>query len=409
MNAGTLGLGTAAALSALALEGKTVFVRADLNVKMVNGEIEDDTRIVKTIPTVEHILDQGGSVILASHLGRPGGRRDPKFSLEPVAYALSDRLGGKPVAFADDCVGEEVQTAANKLGPGGVLLLENLRFHPEETDNNEAFAAELAALADVFVNDAFDTSRCSHASTVGMAKFFREKAAGLLLTREIEVLTEILKNPARPFVSVLGGSKVSDKLEVIMKLLEVSDRLLIGGMMSFPFLKVTGKKLGGSEYEESMMNAAYEIMVEAEKRGIDVRLPMDHMVAPSMEQRDEKHWIKEASIPGSMVGLDIGFTTVQEYIKMIRGNFNVIGAGTVFWNGTMGFTDDKAEKYKQGTKSIAYAIAGHNGFSVVGGGDSIAVVNDENLTEHFDHVSTGDGAMLHFIAGKKLPGVEALK
>lgn len=390
------------------LAGKRVFIRPDLNVTMRDGKIVDDTRIRNSLPTIQYALDNGARVIVASHLGRPKGKSDPKYSTKPVAERLFELLPDYKGMAVEDCVGDGVEGAVEDLKPGQLLHLGNLRFYKGETENDTEFAKGLAALADVYINDAFGTSHRSHASTAGMAKYFTEKGVGLLMMRELDVLSSrILDEPKRPFVSVLGGAKVSDKLGVIRKLLGISDTILIGGMMAFTFLKAREHTVGNSKVEERMLDAAFEIMFEAEESGTPLLLPKDHMVAPSMERSSETGYINSPSIPGTMIGLDIGPQTADEYATVISGNMAKKGARTVFWNGPMGWMDD--ERYVLGTNRVAYAIAGSPAYSVVGGGDSIAALNSEELAGYIDHVSTGGGAMLGLVAGLTMPALEALK
>ncbi len=386
------------------LEGKTVFVRADLNVKMEGDRIVEDERLVASLPTIEYVLEKGGAVVLASHLGRPKGRPDPKFSLEPVAYELAGHLTGKAVvSFVDDCVGENTRRAAGRLIPGrSVLLLENLRFHEEETQNDIGFAKELASLADVYINDAFGTAHRAHASTEGMTRFFIEKGVGLLMAREISVLSGLVDSPAKPFVALLGGSKVSDKLGVIESLMRTCDTILIGGAMAFTFLSARKMTVGRSLVEEGMIGKAKEIMERAEASGVRMLLPSDHIAATDPDSKDDPIVIDSPELPAGLMGLDIGPATLAEFSKAIRGS-----SGTVFWNGPVGLFELPA--FASGSIGLAVALAESGAFTVIGGGDSIKAIKRTGLAGMINHISTGGGASLYLISGRSLPALEALK
>jgi phosphoglycerate kinase len=391
----------ARSITDLDLAGKRVFTRVDFNVPIKNGAITDDTRIRASLPTIKYALDHGATVILASHLGRPKGKPNPEYSLKPVATRLAELLG-RPVEFADDCVGEPARTAIERATGGGkVVLLENLRFHPEEEKNDSGFAKELASLADVYVNDAFGSAHRAHASTEGIVHHVKQTAAGLLMAAEVQYLAKILEHPDRPFVAVLGGAKVSDKLEVIQNLVPRVDALLIGGAMAYTFFKAQGLPVGQSLVEDDLLDAAREVEQQAKSRNLRFELPSDHVVAPKLEAGApaETLDVGDAAI-GDRMGLDIGPKTIARYRDVIAG------AKTVTWNGPMGVFEIDA--FANGTIAIAKAVADVKGTTVIGGGDSIAAVAKAGVTDRITHISTGGGASLEFLGGRRLPGVVAL-
>jgi phosphoglycerate kinase len=386
----------------LDLSGKKVFVRVDFNVPIKNGTIGDDTRIRSSLPTIRYAIEQGATVILASHLGRPKGKRNPEFSLRPIAAHLAELLG-RPVEFAGDCIGDAAATAiAIAQRDGHVVLLENLRFHPEEEQNDSAFAKELAQLADVYVNDAFGSAHRAHASTEGIVHQVKVAAAGLLMAAEVEYLGRILERPDRPFVAVLGGAKVSDKLEVIQNLVPRVDALLIGGAMAYTFFKARGLPVGRSLVEADLLDAAREVEQQAKARNLRFELPVDHVVAPKLEAGAPAEILDVANPAiGDRMGLDIGPKTIATYRSIIAG------AKTVTWNGPMGVFEIDA--FATGTIEVAKAVADVKGITVIGGGDSIAAVAKAGVTDRITHISTGGGASLEFLGGRALPGVVALE
>jgi phosphoglycerate kinase len=392
---------TKRSIADLDLKGRRVLMRVDFNVPIKNGEIKDDTRIRASLPSIQYALAQGAkAVVLCSHLGRPKGKPAPEFSLKPVADRLS-KLLARPVTFAEDCIGEPATRAVASAGDGSVVLLENLRFHPEEEKNDAAFAGQLAALADVYVNDAFGSAHRAHASTEGVVRQIRDSGAGLLMAAELEHLGRVLHQPERPFVAILGGAKVSDKLEVIENLVPRVDALLIGGAMAYTFFKAHGVPVGKSLVEAELLDAAREIDARAKARALRLALPVDHVVAPKLEAGapSETLDVGDAAI-GDRMGLDIGPKTIEAYRSVIAG------AKTVIWNGPMGVFEIDA--FANGTIEVAKAVAAVKGTTVIGGGDSISAVAKAGVTERITHISTGGGASLEFLGGRELPGVAAL-
>ncbi|HEX4595176.1 MAG TPA: phosphoglycerate kinase [Bryobacteraceae bacterium] len=378
----------------LDLNNKTVFIRVDFNVPLAPGgqEITSDKRIRASLPTIRYALDRGAAVILASHLGRPKGKPNPEMSLKPAADRLSELLG-QPVRMAPDCVGPEVEKMRPK--PGEVLLLENLRFHAEEEKNDPAFSKQLASLCDVYVNDAFGSAHRAHASTVGMIQYVKQAASGLLMDKELEYLNKATKNPARPCIAILGGAKVSDKIEVIENLMKFVDQILIGGAMAYTFMKAQGKPVGKSLVEEDKVGLAKDLLA---RTGNKLLLPKDHVVATELKENAEHRDVSE--IPDGMIGVDIGPDTIAAYASVISK------AKTIIWNGPMGVFEKPP--FDRGTVAIAKAVAASGAVSVVGGGDSEKAVKSAGVADKISHISTGGGASLEFLAGIELPGVVAL-
>ena len=382
----------------LDVQGKRVLVRVDFNVPVKDGQVTDDTRIQRALPTIRHILSEGGRPILISHLGRPKGGPDPKYAMDPVAKRLEELLG-EPVLKLDAAVGPEVEEALNNWDGPGVVLLENSRFYAGETKNDPALSEQLASLADIYVDDAFGAAHRAHATTVGVAERL-PAAAGLLLEEEVDYLDGVLKDPERPFVAILGGAKVSDKLGVIESLLKVADKLLIGGAMCFTFFKAQGYEVGNSLVEDDYLEEAKRLMDEA---GDKLVLPVDIVVADRMEEDAETATVGVDQIPAGQMGLDIGPNTVELFSEHISG------ARTIFWNGPMGVFE--MDVFAKGTEGVARAVAeasAGGATSVVGGGDSVAAVRKLGLEDALSHISTGGGASLEYVEGKELPGVAVL-
>ena len=385
----------------LDLDGQRVFIRVDFNVPLKDGVIGDDTRIRASIPTVKYARDHGATVILASHLGRPKGKPNPQMSLRPVAARASELLG-VPVTFAEDCIGEAAsQTVAAAHAGRGIVLLENLRFHPEEEKNDPVFAAALASLADRYVDDAFGAAHRAHASVEGITHYVPRAAAGLLMEQELRYLGHILESPEHPFVAILGGAKVSDKIEVIENLLGKVERLLIGGAMAYTFFKSRGLPVGKSLVEDDKLDRAKQIEDLAKEKKTKLELPVDHVVADRVDA-SAAHEVLAVGDPriGERLGLDIGPATIAVYTESLKG------AKTVVWNGPMGVFEIAA--FATGTNAVANAVANVKGTTVIGGGDSIAAVKKAGIADRITHISTGGGASLEFLGGKTLPGVAAL-
>jgi phosphoglycerate kinase len=379
---------------------KRVFVRADLNVPLEHGVVTDATRIAATVPTLRWILERDGKLIVASHLGRPKGKVTPELSLKPVADALASQLGRR-VVLAPDCVGAATERVVAAMQPGDVVLLENLRFHPEEEQNDAGFAMQLARLADVYVNDAFGAAHRAHASTAGMVPLVVDRAAGLLLAREVEMLSQLLRAPEQPFVTVLGGAKVSDKIGVIEHLLSTVQTFIIGGAMAYTFLRAQGKPVGRSRVEEDKIDLARDTLARAARENVRVLLPVDHVAADRPEAGATTRVVSADDFPADLLGVDIGPETANRYATEIEA------ARTVLWNGPMGIFEIDA--FSRGTMAVAGALAACRGVTVVGGGDSVAALARAGRTDAVTHVSTGGGASLEFLEGRELPGVKALE
>ena len=387
----------------LDLKGKRVFIRVDFNVPLKDAVVADDTRIRETLATLRLAIQKGARLVLAAHLGRPKGGPDPKYSLRPAAKKLEELLG-KPVAFALDCVGPGAEGQSKALRDGEVLVLENVRFHPEEEKNDEAFSKQLSSLCDgVFVCDAFGSAHRAHASVVGITRFVRQAAAGLLMERELTYLGKAVTSPTRPFVAILGGAKVSDKIEVVENLMKIADGLLIGGGMAYTFLKAEGQPVGKSLVEDDKLDLARRLRAEAQQKKFALLLPVDHVVGAEFKADTAAKTVAVSATPDGSMGLDIGPKTIETYKQKIAG------ARTIVWNGPMGVFEMPA--FSNGTLEIAKAVAdstSRGATSIVGGGDSVAAVHQSGVANRISHISTGGGASLEFLGGRKLPGVEAL-
>ncbi len=387
----------------LDLRGKRVFIRVDFNVPLKEGVITDDTRIRESLPTLRLAIQKGGRLVLASHLGRPEGRADPKYSLLAVSKKLEELIG-RPVRFSSDCVGPVPESKSKSLAEGGILLLENVRFHPEEEKNDEAFSKQLAALSDgLFVCDAFGSAHRAHASVVGITRFVQRSGAGLLMEKELAYLGEAVTNPARPFVAILGGAKVSDKIEVVENLMNIADAMLIGGGMAYTFLKAEGQPIGKSLVEDDKLELAKRLRAEAQQKKFALLLPVDHVVGAEFNPGTATQTLPVSATPDGWMGLDIGPKTIDTYRQKIAS------AKTIVWNGPMGVFEMPA--FSKGTLEVAKAVAAATSggaTSIVGGGDSVAAVHQSGVADKISHISTGGGASLEFLGGRKLPGVEAL-
>ncbi len=381
------------------LKGKRVFIRVDFNVPLEKGWVTDVTRIDAALPTIEYAVKEGARVIVASHLGRPKGKVSPEFSLRQVAPAFSERLGRK-VNFVEDCVGDKVKKAVNSLGDGDVLLLENLRFHPEEEKNGEEFARALASLCDVYVNDAFGTAHRAHASTAGITQFVDQSAAGYLLKAEIEYFNRSLSNPERPLAVVIGGAKVSTKLTVLNHLIDKCDIMVIGGAMAFTFLKAMGMEIGGNILEEEMIDNVNGVMEKAKKKGVKLYLPVDFIVAESIDSHEVTDVVTSQELPKGLVAPDIGPASAELFVLALKP------ARTIIWNGPMGVFENP--HFATGTLAVAKAMAKSTALTIIGGGDSVKAVNKAGLSGKMSHISTGGGAFLELLEGKTLPGLSAL-
>ena len=387
----------------LELSGKRVFVRVDFNVPLENGHVTDDTRIRETLPTIEFARSRGAHLVVASHLGRPKGKPNLKYSLRPVAAKLAEMLG-VPVEFVPDCVGPDAEAKSRALNNGGVLMLENVRYHAEEEANDEGFSRQLAALCDgLFVCDAFGSAHRAHASVVGITRFVKQSAAGLLMERELTYLGNALSNPARPFAAVLGGAKVSDKIEVVENLMKVADSMLIGGGMAYTFLKSQGLPIGNSLVETDKLDLARKLIEEAKQRNFQLLLPVDHVLGAEFKADTKTQITSVNATPDGWMGLDIGPETIKNF------GAELSRAKTIVWNGPMGVFEMPA--FAKGTLAIAQSVAAateQGAISIVGGGDSVAAIHAAGLADKVSHISTGGGASLEFLGGRKLPGVEAL-
>jgi len=385
-------------LDQISVEGKLVFLRVDFNVPLKDGRVADDTRIIAALPSINYLIEKKARIVAASHLGRPKGKIVPELSMKPVAERLS-RILSKEVKFPGEVVGPEVEKMKASLKQGEILLLENLRFHPGEKKNDPDFSKELVKGIEVYINDAFGTLHRAHASVCGVPSLIQEKGAGFLVKKELENLSKALFEPSHPYVLITGGAKVSDKLPVLKSLMKHADRILIGGAMAYSFLKAKGFPVGNSLVEEEMLDEAKAIMDEAVRRGIEFVLPVDHRCVREIKEDAEIKVMKE--IENGWIGVDIGPETEKLFSEKIKN------ASMIVWNGPMGIFE--IERFSHGTRAIALAVADSNAFSIVGGGDSAAAVKKAGVSDRITHISTGGGASLEFLSGKKLPGIEALE
>ncbi len=378
---------------------KKALVRVDFNVPLKEGVVTDDTRIVAALPTIQYLLDGGARVIVMSHFGRPKGKKNPEFSMAPIAKRFSELLG-KPVQLAKDVIGEEVESQVTALKAGEVLLLENVRFYAEEEANDSAFAKKLASFGDVYVNDAFGTAHRAHASTEGVAHYL-PSYAGFLIEKEVKFMAPLLENPVKPFVAIIGGSKVSSKISVLESLVRTCDTIVIGGGMAYTFLSVQGHTIGNSLVEEDFKETASSFLAKAKEKGVSVILPVDHLCGEEFKEDTKVVAVDGTDIPQGLIGMDIGPKTVMMIVSAVAK------AKSVVWNGPMGVFE--FDSFAQGTLTVAKALAASNATTVVGGGDSVAAINKFNLADKISHVSTGGGASLEFLEGKVLPGIKALE
>ena len=381
------------------LKGKRVVIRVDFNVPVKEGVVKDATRIKAALPTIKYILDEGASLVVMSHFGRPKGQKNPDFSMAPIAKEF-EKLLGRPVKLAKDVIGPEVEAEVKALKPGEVLLLENVRFYKEEEANDPEFAKTLASYGDIYCNDAFGTAHRAHASTEGVAHYL-PSYAGFLIEKEVKFMAPLLENPEKPFVAVIGGSKVSSKITVLESLVKTCDTIVIGGGMAYTFLSVLGKEIGKSLFEADYIETAKAFLAKAAEKGVKVILPVDHVCAAEFSENAEPVLVDDVNIPSDLMGMDIGPKTVSLIVEEIKK------AKSVVWNGPMGVFEFEA--FSKGTGEVAKALAESNATSVVGGGDSVAAINKFGLADKISHVSTGGGASLEFLEGKTLPGIKALE
>ncbi|MDY5964228.1 MAG: phosphoglycerate kinase [Peptostreptococcus porci] len=383
------------------VKGKKCLVRCDFNVPLKDGKITDENRLVGAMPTIKYLVDNGAKVILCSHLGKPKGEAKPELSLEPVAKRLSEMLGKEVVFAADDnVVGENAKKAVSEMNDGDIVLLQNTRYRKEETKNEENYSKELASLEEIFVNDAFGTAHRAHCSTVGAGEFLEARVCGYLIQKELDFLGSAVENPKRPFLAILGGAKVSDKLGVINNLLEKVDTLIIGGGMAYTFIKALGHEIGTSLLEEDKIDYAKEMITKAEAKGVKLLLPIDVVYADRFAEDAQPHITEGRDIPSDCMGLDIGPKTVELFTEAVKSS------KTIVWNGPMGVFE--FENFAKGTKAIAQSMAETDAITIIGGGDSAAAVNQMGFGERMSHISTGGGASLEFLEGKELPGIAAL-